>query len=633
MFLTAPKNTAYTILEEQYFGGILMCAIAGFVGRESAKPSEEKIIKIKESMHRRGPDENGLYNTENCLLIHSRLAVIDIENGKQPMSVQSGETKFTIVYNGEIYNTDEVRNKLKSEGVPFTTRSDTEVILKGFIKWGEKILDELNGIFAFAIWNEATKELFVARDRCGVKPFFYSVIDGNFIFASEMKTLFASGIVKPRITKEGISDLMLIAPGRTPGIAVFEGVNEIKPGFCGYFSSRGLRLFPYWKLEDKGHPDSLADTVLKVNHLVRDAVHRQLVSDVPIGTYLSGGLDSSLISSIANRYMRKNGKRLITFSVGYKDNEKYFKTSHFQPNSDEKYIRLMCDYLDCDHVDVTIDTEELADALKYAVEARDLPGMADVDSSLLLFCKEIKKHVTVALSGECADELFGGYPWYRDKEVRERYGFPWSNNYKYRAAFINPDIRGQIDADKYVSERYEKYCREAPKAEGLSPDENRMREMSYLNIYWFMQTLLDRKDRMSMYSGLEVRVPFCDHRIAEYMYSTPFYMKDLNGYEKGLLRAAFDGYLPPEILWRKKSPYPKTHNPNYMAAVSSLLAPILDDNNAPIHKLVDKGEVRKLFNTENPQPWYGQLMTTPQTVAWFYMLNYWLEKHKVEIDI
>ena len=293
----------------------------------------------------------------------------------------------------------------------------------------------------------------------------------------------------------------------------------------------------------------------------------------------------------------------------------------------------MCDYLNCDHVDVTIDTPELASALEKAVEARDLPGMADVDSSLLLFCKEIKKYVTVALSGECADELFGGYPWYRDREVLERYGFPWSNNYEYRASFIHPEIAKHINGGKYISDRYEQYCRMAPKSEGLDSYESRMREMSYLNIYWFMQTLLDRKDRMSMHSGLEVRVPFCDHRIAEYLYNVPWSLKDLGGYEKGLLRRAFDGYLPDKILWRKKSPYPKTHNPNYMAAVCSLLEPILNDKNEPIHQLIDLGRTQELLTANNPTPWYGQLMTTPQTVAYFYMLNFWLKKYKVEIEI
>ena len=610
-----------------------MCAIAGFVGKNISFLSDERIKKMLKSMYHRGPDENVIKRYGNALLLHSRLAVIDIEKGKQPMTITVDEVPYTIVYNGELYNTVEIREYLKTKGAVFDTSSDTEVVLKAYIKLGEQCLDLFNGIYAFAVWCDATKELFIARDRMGVKPFFYTFSNDGFSFASEIKTLLAGGLAKPVIDKEGICDLFLISPGRTPGTAVFRDIKELRPGFCGKWRDGSLKIYPYWQLKAATHTDNLSETVLKVNSLVRDSVERQLVSDVPIGTFLSGGLDSSLISSIANRYMKRNGKKLITFSVGYKDNSKYFKKSHFQPNSDEEYIKSMCDYLGCDHLDVTIDTPELAAALEDAVEARDLPGMADVDSSLLLFCKEIKKHVTVALSGECADELFGGYPWYRDKEVLERYGFPWSNNYQYRASFITPEISEKINPRKYISDRYEQYCRMAPKSEGLDDFEGRMREMSYLNIYWFMQTLLDRKDRMSMNSGLEVRVPFCDHRIAEYLYNVPWTLKDLGGYEKGLLRRAFDGYLPDKVLWRKKSPYPKTHNPNYMAAVCSLLEPILNNKNEPIHALINPIRTKELLTTNDPTPWYGQLMTTPQTVAYFYMLNHWLKKYNVEIEI
>lgn len=610
-----------------------MCAIAGFVGKNTRILSDDLAKKMLGTMHHRGPDENRVKRYENALLLHSRLAVIDIENGKQPMSVVRDGVEYTIVYNGELYNTVEIRELLKTKGMIFDTNSDTEVVLKAYITFGEKCLDLFNGIFAFAIWNKSSKELFIARDRLGVKPIFYNFTKDGFGFASEIKTLLASGLVDPVIDKDGIADLFLISPGRTPGTAVFRDIKELRPGFCGKWCDNTLKVYPYWQLLATSHTDNLMDTISKVNLLVRDSVERQLVSDVPIGTFLSGGLDSSLISSIANRYMKRQGKKLITFSVGYKDNSKYFQKSHFQPNSDEEYIRLMCDYLGCDHVDVTIDTPELASSLEAAVEARDLPGMADVDSSLLLFCKEIKKYVTVALSGECADELFGGYPWYRDRQVLERYGFPWSNNYEYRASFISGDVARHINAKKYVGDRYEQYCRVAPKSENLDAYESRMREMSYLNVYWFMQTLLDRKDRMSMHSGLEVRVPFCDHRIAEYLYNVPWSMKDLGGYEKGLLRRAFDGYLPDDVLWRKKSPYPKTHNPSYMAAVCSLLEPVLNNKNEPIHQLINAEKVRELFTQNNPTPWYGQLMTTPQTIAYFYMLNHWLKKYNVEIEL
>ena len=354
---------------------------------------------------------------------------------------------------------------------------------------------------------------------------------------------------------------------------------------------------------------------------------------MPIGTFLSGGLDSSLLSSLANQEMQRQGKELHTFSVDYRDNDQYFQKSHFQPTSDPAYIRCMERYLGCRHHWTVLDTPALARALFDAVDARDLPGMVDVDSSLLLFCREIRKEVTVALSGECADELFGGYPWYRDPDVRRVNGFPWAQSTAYRMQFLRPEYAQLLDGQAYVQDAYEKTIRAAEKLPDDSPLEARMREMMKLNLDWFMQTLLDRKDRMSMYSALEVRVPFCDYRIAEYLYSVPWEYKDYRNQEKGLLREAMRGVLPDEVLWRRKSPYPKTWNPSYLAAVSAELRGVLADPAAPILRIIKADALENLLasGADNPIPWYGQLMTTPQTIAWFVQLNYWLEKYKVEL--
>ena len=271
-------------------------------------------------------------------------------------------------------------------------------------------------------------------------------------------------------------------------------------------------------------------------------------------------------------------------------------------------------------------------ALLEAVDARDLPGMADVDSSLLLFCREIRKTATVALSGECADEIFGGYPWYRDKTVRERYGFPWAQSTAYRVSFFKPEVFGGIDPAAYIDEGYRATLEQTSIRPGLDPLEQRMRQMFALNFNWFMQTLLDRKDRMSMYSGLEVRVPFCDYRIAEYLYSVPWEYKDYEGHEKGLLRQAMQGVLPTEVLWRKKSPYPKTWNPAYLNAVSAMLRSAMQDPDAPLLRIAKRAALEQLLTAaETATPWYGQLMTTPQTIAWFVQLNYWLQKYRVEL--
>lgn len=608
-----------------------MCAIAGEVNIKDGVGFATYHADMISVMKNRGPDDDGMYCDNCAVLLHARLAVIDPKNGRQPMSSTTGENYFTIVYNGELYNTAEIRAELELLGHRFHTHSDTEVVLKAYIQYGADCVEHFNGIFAFAIWEEESRTLFVARDRMGVKPFFYALRGNGFIFASELKGLLQHPSVEPVIGKTGLSEIVFMGPGRTPGCGVFEGVEEIRPGYCGYFTKEGLNLRQYWKYEDKPHTDNLQDTISKVKSLIFDSVKRQMVSDVPIGTFLSGGLDSSLISAIVAEQMALRGQQLKTFTITYKDNDKYFTGSKFQPNSDDDFVGVMVNFLNSDHTRVVVDTPQLVKALYAAVEARDLPGMADVDASLLLFCKEIKEQVTVGLSGECADEIFGGYPWYRDEKIRAAYGFPWAQSTAYRAGFVCKELAGELDGAAYINKRYEDSLAEVSMQHNLDKEEARMRQMVHLNTYWFMQTLLDRKDRMSMYNGLEVRVPFCDHRIAEYMYSVPWSMKNLGGREKGLLRAAMQGVLPSEILWRKKSPYPKTHNPAYTKALSKIICDMLSDGDSPLFKIMDRGAVASLLSTERAEPWYGQLMTTPQTMAYMIQVNYWMEKYGVKI--
>ena len=605
-----------------------MCGIAGEIC-PAGGVTGERAHAAQDAMKRRGPDQNGIYMSNKAVLIHTRLCVVDIENGRQPMSCMYDGNRYVIVYNGELYNTAEVRSRLLEHGCEFTGHSDTEVVLKAFAVFGSDCVNQFNGIFAFAIWDEKKRRLFFARDRIGVKPFFYTIDNGRFVFSSEIKGILAQTDRQPEIDAQGVMEIMLIGPGRTPGYGVFKGVEELKPAHCGFYDEDGLRIYRYWHLQDREHTETFEQTAEHVRYLVTDAITRQLISDVPIGTFLSGGLDSSLISSVASRVLKERGERLQTFTINYKDNEKYFQATKFQPNSDSDFVGQMVDYLGCDSHMIEIDTPALTKALFNAVDARDLPGMADVDSSLLLFCDEIKQHVTVALSGECADEIFGGYPWYRDPTVRAVNGFPWAQSTSYRAEFIRPEFTSQINPNDYVQDKYLATVRETSKLPDLSPLESRMKEMVNLNHHWFMQTLLDRKDRMSMYNGLEVRVPFCDYRIAEYLYSVPWEFKDYRSYEKGLLREAMKDYLPDEILWRKKSPYPKTHNPAYLATVSRLLDEL---SSAPIWQIVRRDKAAGLINAQNnPQPWYGQLMTTPQTIAYLLQVNYWLKKYNIRI--
>lgn len=605
-----------------------MCAISGVVNLYMDEYIGSAMLK---TMVRRGPDDADIYQNGPCTLLHARLAVIDLEKGKQPMSCSADGQLYWIVYNGELYNTAEIRKELEALGHHFQTHSDTEVVLHSYVQWKQEALGKLNGIFAFAVWEEGEKRLFLARDRLGVKPLFFKVHDGGIVFASEIKTILSYPTVKAELDRQGVAQIILLGPGRSPGSGVFRNIEEIEPGSYAYYTEGKLHAHSYWHLRDKEHRETFQETVEKVRWLVLDAVERQMISDVPIGTFLSGGLDSSILSAVCTRRLQSQGDTLQTFSVDYENNDKFFVPNKFQPNLDAYYIRKMQQHLQTNHRWTVLTSEELLSALEESTIARDLPGMADVDFSLLAFCKDIRKSVKVALSGECADEIFGGYPWYRDPQVREKDGFPWAQNTEIRRKFLHPAHADNFDAAEFVRTQYERTIRNADILPETSPLERRMKEMVNLNFEWFMQTLLDRKDRMSMYSGLEVRVPFCDYRIAEYLYTVPWELKDYQGREKGLLRKAMEGILPNEVLYRKKSPYPKTYDPKYLQMVSDRLRIVLDERNAPIHQVVSRESMESLLTEESAWPWYGQLMRIPQTIAYMLQINFWLEHYHISI--
>ena len=605
-----------------------MCAIAGVLNLHFDDVILEKMLS---TMARRGPDGSGVSRGNNHALLHTRLVIIDPEGGAQPMSLEWYGERYTIVYNGELYNTRELRKELKKLGHKFRGHSDTEVVLHCFAHWGESALEKLNGIFAFAVWLERDERLFLARDRIGVKPLFYKFHKGGFLFASEIKTILSYPTVRAQLNAQGAAEIIMMGPGRLPGSGVFRDILELEPGCYGLYQDGKWKMHRYWKLTDREHLDNFEDTSACVREMVTDAVKRQMVSDVPIGTFLSGGLDSSIISAICAGEMKNRGQTLRTFSVDYLDNNQYFVAGKFQPDSDGEYIEIMRNFLESSHSGTELTPEDLMQALEDATIARDLPGMADVDFSLLAFCREIRKHVKVALSGECADEIFGGYPWYRDPEVRAAEGFPWAQNMDHRLSLLHPDTRRQIDGRALVMDAYRDTCRESDILPGTSDLEKRMKEMTNLNFRHFMQTLLDRKDRMSMFCGLEVRVPFCDYRIAEYLYAVPWEFKDWQGKEKGLLRHAMSGLLPEKVLWRKKSPYPKTFDPKYAQMVSDRLRELIDCPDARLFTLFDREAVEHIFGATPVWPWYGQLMRLPQTMAYLLQVDFWLRQYDVEI--
>ena len=544
---------------------------------------------------------------------------------------------YVIVYNGQIYNTKELKETLLDTGFSFEGHCDTEILLKSYIHYGNDVVNHLNGIFASAIWNSKKEELFIARDHFGVKPFFYTILNNTFIFASEIKAIFEYPGIEKILDQQGLSELFGIGPAHTAGTTIFKNINELKPAHLGIYNNSGLHIERYWKLISKPHTDNLETTCKKVKFLLNDAITRQLVSDVPLCTFLSGGLDSSIITKFAADYCKKEKlPPLDTYSIDYVDNDKNFVKSDFQPNSDNYYINLMNQNLHTNHHSIIIDTPELANALEDAMIARDMPGMADIDSSLLLFCKNVKKEMTVSLTGECADEIFGGYPWFFREDALNSGTFPWSIAINDRQKLLNPDISNKINLKDYINYRYNESLSEVDILDSDSKETAEKRKISHLTLNWFMQTLLDRSDRMAMYNGFELRVPFCDYRLAQYVWNIPWEMKALNGREKGLLRYICKNFLPDEIVNRKKSPYPKTHNPTYLAKVKGMLSNIMKDNNAPINNILNRDYILEILNTDGSafsRPWFGQLMTGPQLMAYLCQVNMWLEKYQPKIEI
>ena len=615
-----------------------MCGIVGFVNYKKDISSYKNVLtQMTDTLYKRGPDEVGYYIGENIALGHRRLIVIDPDGGKQPMIEKYSFGEYVIVYNGQIYNTDELKQNLLDNNFEINTYSDTELLLKSYIYYGKDVVNHLNGIFSFAIWNSHTEELFLARDHFGVKPLFYTFFDDTFIFASELKAIFAFPNFPKVLDKQGISELFGIGPAHTPGITVYKNVFEIKPAHFAVLNKSGFHIERYWKLESKPHTDNFEETCSHLKYLLKDSIDRQLFSDVPICTFLSGGLDSSILTKIIGEYRKENGMSPIpTYSVDYVDNDKNFIKSDFQPNSDNYYINLMTENSYSENQKVILDTPALAEALEDAMIARDMPGMADVDSSLLLFCKQVKEEHTVTLMGECADEIFGGYPWFFREDALKSGTFPWSIAIKERQELLNPSIAKEINLKDYIDYRYNESLNGIEILDSDTVETAQKRKISHLTINWFMQTLLERGDRMGMHSGLEIRVPFCDYRLAEYMWNVPWEIKALNGREKGLLRYVSKDILPQEIVERKKSPYPKTHNPTYLTKVKGMLSNIMSDSNAPINSLLNRKYILEILETDGKafsRPWFGQLMTGPQLMAYLCQVNMWLEKYNPRIEL
>lgn len=608
-----------------------MCSINGMINLlHPEQVSGTLVATAGKRLCRRGPDQSGAFLAPGVALYHNRLAVMDPVGGTQPMRICHCGKWYTIVYNGEVYNAPELRRTLTALGARFTTECDTEAVLWSYIFYGEECPKHLNGIFAFAVYDPDGEKVFLVRDRLGVKPLFYARQGGNFYFSSEIKGLLAHPGIRPEIDIQGLWQLLYLAPVTLPGSGVFKHVCEVLPGHALCVTREGMTQWPYWKLEAKRCEDSEETAVATVRELFCDAVERQLSSDVPLAVLLSGGLDSSAITAVAAEAMKREGRRLSTYSFEHEGNKESFRSTLFQPQGDDRFATGLAEWLGTEHTVLTAPVEAPAERLAQAVLARDLPGQADIDSSLLYYCEQIKPRHTVLLSGECSDEIFGGYPWFYRSEMLERDHFPWLHDPYTRIGLFDPRLVRPEEGKAYLRE----VCRDAvsgcPVLEGERAEDRTARIATWLSVRYFMASLLARKDRMSMYHAVEVRVPFADHRILEYVFNVPWRIKYGNGVEKALLRHAMEGRLPAHILWRKKSPYPKTHNPAYEVLVRKMLQTRVEREGGFLHDYLDRHSLEAMLSGESGT-WFGQLMARPQLLAWLIQLDVWFEAYDVKL--
>jgi len=584
-----------------------MCGICGWVDYErdlEAPAARRELADMTATMACRGPDDEGTWVDGPAALGHRRLAIIDLAGGRQPMTLQDGgHTALALVYSGETYNFRELRERLASVGHRFETSSDTEVVLHAHQEWGRRdprdAVRELNGMFAYAIWDSRARELVLVRDRLGVKPLYYYPTAHGVLFGSEPKAILANALAERVVDADGLRRVLTWSADA--GNAVFRGMREVPPGHVVRVSREGIRELRYWQLEDTGHTDDVPTTVRHVRELLEDTAQRQLVADVPLCTLLSGGLDSSALTALAARH---SSGRVRSFAVDFTGYNENFVADEVRSTPDSPYAHAVAEFVGTDHSDITLATDELMDpAVRAAtLHARDLPlTTGDLDTSLYLMFRAVRKQSTVALSGESADEVFGGYRDFFDADTIAADTFPWlagrmMNHDMTRLSVFDESLAKQLDLPSYVDDQYRTALAAVPALTGpaaADPHERRMREICHLFLTRFLPVLLDRKDRMSMAVGLEVRVPFCDHRLVEYVFGAPWSHKSFDGREKSLLRAATADLLPESVVQRVKSPYPSPQDASYEQWLRVELAALLDRPDSPIAPLLNPDALRE----------------------------------------
>ena len=549
-----------------------MCGICGVLFFDNRRHIDVELIrKMTNTMYQRGPDDYGTYIKGRCGLGHRRLSIIDIEGGHQPMKSHAQGTSRVIVYNGEIYNHLALRRELKSLEHTFRTASDTEVLLEAYGEWGSQCVDHLNGMFTFAIWDEAEKTLFLARDRVGIKPLYYYLDTGAFVFASEVRAILASSLAPIAFKKTALDALLTL--GYTPSPkTMFKGILKLMPGHAMTVSTNGnVQTWPYWNFNRVGLSNlTFTDAKEKLRGLLQKSVQMRLMSEVPLGVFLSGGLDSSAITALMCRVSKQ---RVKTFSVGYEGND----TANELP-----FARRIADLFGTEHHEFILKPYDFLDSIPQMVEMAEEPLVEIPAIALYQIARAAKSHATVLLSGEGSDEVFAGYGLYQKMLNIDRAGgmakffelipdsclpgdrlkkyADWLSNSvadRYRGTssdlterikrlFYSPDFFQYTQENNYLDDTFLKWFGDVEGQPFLS-------QLLYVDSKtWLPDDLLLKADKMTMATSVELRVPFLDHKIVEFAASLPPEYKVHKGEGKFILKKLMEKYLPNEIIYRKK---------------------------------------------------------------------------------
>lgn len=617
-----------------------MSSIAGFFQPNTIYSKENEfcirvIHDMSQALIHRGPDEQSFYYFPQGAFNHNYLLAGYIPgtfpHKMQPVTISHQGNTYTLLFDGFVSNPEFLAMELETRQISTKEMSLEELLLHFYIAKGVDFIKDVRGAFALAIYNEGEKTLFLFRDALGLRPLFYTEKAGALIFASEIKGLFPYPGIDAVLDREGLTELIALGPARKPGSAIFRSISEVKPGHYITYNRDGLKSHTFHQLALKEHKDSYEDTLDNITYLLNQSIDGLKPSVMPISSLLSGGLDSSIVTA---KLANISDTPLATYSLEFDNSRQHFKANAFQPALDAPFVQEMATHLGTKHTIYTCNNQIQLDYLKKSVLAHDLPTMADVDSSYLYFCERVGKQHKIVFTGECADEIFCGYPWYHSTEGDIK-TFPWSVDLTPRSALLNDNLINSISIEDCAKNVYDETCLEIGLDCQNTPDDMLHRKTFYLTIRYFMQTLVNRGDRATAINSMDARVPFAHQELTEYLFNVPFEMKAKNGERKHLLREYANGFLPESVRTRKKSPYPKTYDPGYESLVNQELLRALSKPDCPLHAIIDKNKIENfcLQIKDLGRPWYGQLMAGPQLAAYYLQILYWLEIYKIKIEI